>query len=416
MDKTMSKEETLNQLYALRAGLSLVDKEYDKVKESKLSEENLVKETNNKKEVLENKNNELFYNSEIIKSSSEDKKCSYERELKFYNDAAGVTSAAKARVDKIKPFVNANMLLFISAIVVFGIMLILNFGTDIVKDGSILHILLCISGPVAAVSGIIFFPLTYVYKGKMAEYIKLNEKLKKIPKPSEPRSDEINYLDNAKYISNQEKISENKKLMEGLNHQLAETKKSTHEKVVLVSKYAMEIYNSVVDEFSKSLPNLDCRDYKHVDLIIYLLETGRADEMKEALQQTDVYVSTERIVQAINNATETISLSINKNFSRLENAIIKNTYELGNKIDRLTYNVNAMSDRQSALISELNKNVEKTNSAIKMQNALLEKSNVSSAEMASNVERMRMYADDAYIKNSNIWWTKRTPIRSSFFI
>ncbi|MBE6664511.1 MAG: hypothetical protein E7602_08480 [Ruminococcaceae bacterium] len=402
MDKTMSKEETLNQLYALRAGLSLVDKEYDKVKESKLSEENLVKETNNKKEVLENKNNELFYNSEIIKSSSEDKKCSYERELKFYNDAAGVTSAAKARVDKIKPFVNANMLLFISAIVVFGIMLILNFGTDIVKDGSILHILLCISGPVAAVSGIIFFPLTYVYKGKMAEYIKLNEKLKKIPKPSEPRSDEINYLDNAKYISNQEKISENKKLMEGLNHQLAEMKKSTHEKIVLVSKYAMEIYNSVVDEFSKSLPNLDCRDYKHVDLIIYLLETGRADEMKEALQQTDVYVSTERIVQAINNATETISLSINKNFSRLENAIIKNTYELGNKIDRLTYNVNAMSDRQSALISELNKNVEKTNSAIKMQNALLEKSNVSSAEMASNVERMRMYADDAYIKNSNI--------------
>ncbi len=402
MDKTVSKEEILNQLYALRAGLSLVDKEYDKVKESKLSEENLVKETNNKKEVLENKNNELFCNSEIIKSSSEDKKRSYERDLTYYNDAASVTSTAKARVDKIKPFVNANMLLFISAIVVFGIMLILNFGTDIVKDGSILHILLCISGPVAAVSGIIFFPLTYVYKGKMAEYIKLNNKLKKIPKPSEPRSEEINYLDNAKYISNQEKISENKKLMEGLNHQLAEMKKSTHEKIVLVSKYAMEIYNSVVDEFSKSLPNLDCRDYKHVDLIIYLLETGRADEMKEALQQTDVYVSTERIVQAINNATETISLSINKNFSRLESAIIKNTYELGNKIDRLTYNVNAMSDRQSALISELNENVEKTNSAIKMQNALLEKSNVSSAEMASNVERMRMYADDAYIKNSNI--------------
>lgn len=62
-----------------------------------------------------------------------------------------------------------------------------------------------------------------------------------------------------------------------------------------------------------------------------------------------------------------------------------------------------VSDRQSALINELNKNIIKTNSSIEMQNALFEKANVSSAKMAENVEQMRLYADDAYIKNVNKW-------------
>ena len=62
-----------------------------------------------------------------------------------------------------------------------------------------------------------------------------------------------------------------------------------------------------------------------------------------------------------------------------------------------------MSDRQSALISELNKSIIKTNSSIEMQNALFEKANVSSAKMAENVEKMCLYADEAYIKNVNKW-------------
>ena len=171
----------------------------------------------------------------------------------------------------------------------------------------------------------------------------------------------------------------------------------------MYSKKGLEMYELVVKEFSSSLPNLDQRDYKNVDLIIFLLETGRADTMKEALQQVDIYVSTEKIVQAINNASQSISQSISLNINSLKSTIWESSYELGNKLDRLTYNVSAMSDRQSALIKELNDNVSKTNSNMEMQNALLEKANVSSAQMAENVEKMRQYANEAYVKNVNKW-------------
>ena len=47
---------------------------------------------------------------------------------------------------------------------------------------------------------------------------------------------------------------------------------------------------------------LDPRDWRYVDLIIFYFETGRADSMKEALQQVDHQVQTEMIVQAISRA------------------------------------------------------------------------------------------------------------------
>ncbi len=60
-----------------------------------------------------------------------------------------------------------------------------------------------------------------------------------------------------------------------------------------------QFYRELLAQFS---PLLDERDWPHLDLVIYQLETGRADSIKEALHQVDRELQTERIEKSVFNA------------------------------------------------------------------------------------------------------------------
>lgn len=108
---------------------------------------------------------------------------------------------------------------------------------------------------------------------------------------------------------------------------------------------------------------LDVRDWKYVDLVIYYFETGRAETMKEALQLVEREVQTQRIVGAIETATERICRTIERSAAQI--------------VCRL----DTISTQLSVLIGQQ-----------EMQNALLAKANVTSERLMSDVNFIKTYS------------------------
>ena len=159
----------------------------------------------------------------------------------------------------------------------------------------------------------------------------------------------------------------------------------------------MEMWSALTDTFSKKL---DVRDWNNIDLIIYYLETQRADTIKEALQLADREKQTERIEVAMSKATEEITRQIEAGVNYLENYMGKCTSLLSDHIANCS---SAIIKQVSSLESEMinhNSKIDsistyltKLSSQVNMNNALRKKANVCSAQLVEDVHQLRMLAD-----------------------
>lgn len=134
-----------------------------------------------------------------------------------------------------------------------------------------------------------------------------------------------------------------------------------YEKVKSVStKLSQEMYNALVAQF-KSV--LDIRDWEHIDLIIFNFETGRADTLKEALQQVDRRVQTDEIIEAIESAGSSIAATINVTMRELRS-------DLNKSFNRLSEQIAIQHAEQMTALGNINRNIERTNESIaKLQSA-----------------------------------------------
>ena len=126
------------------------------------------------------------------------------------------------------------------------------------------------------------------------------------------------------------------------------------------SKLSQEMYNALVAQF-KSV--LDIRDWEHIDLIIFNFETGRADTLKEALQQVDRRVQTDEIIEAIESAGSSIAATINVTMRELRS-------DLNKSFNRLSEQLAIQHAEQMTALGNINRNIERTNESIaKLQSA-----------------------------------------------
>ncbi len=134
-----------------------------------------------------------------------------------------------------------------------------------------------------------------------------------------------------------------------------------YEKVKSVStKLSQEMYNALVAQF-KSV--LDIRDWEHIDLIIFNFETGRADTLKEALQQVDRRVQTDEIIEAIESAGSSIAATINVTMRELRS-------DLNKSFNRLSEQLAIQHAEQMTALGNINRSIERTNESIaKLQSA-----------------------------------------------
>ena len=122
---------------------------------------------------------------------------------------------------------------------------------------------------------------------------------------------------------------------------------------------------------------LDVRDWKHLDLVIYYIETRRAESIKEALLCVDREMQTQRIENAIQQATAQICNTLALGFTVLQQTI-ENGYRA----------ISAQIANSTAVISS---QLAGLTSAVNMNNALRAKANVSSEQLMKDVQALRNY-------------------------
>lgn len=136
-------------------------------------------------------------------------------------------------------------------------------------------------------------------------------------------------------------------------------------------------------------------DWANIDLLIFYLETGRADDLKEALQLVDRQRQTNQIVSAINQASAAICSSIRTGFSRLAGAIKEGlsiiSYQIEKnyrKLDEINSNISTLSSVGNKIAFQQEKlitSTEKLISDTEISNSLLEKANRSSDELLNDL-------------------------------
>lgn len=153
-----------------------------------------------------------------------------------------------------------------------------------------------------------------------------------------------------------------------------------YEKVKSVStKLSQEMYNALIAQF-KSV--LDIRDWEHIDLIIFNFETGRADTLKEALQQVDRRVQTDEIIEAIESAGSSIAATINVTMRELRS-------DLNKSFNRLSEQLTIQHAEQMTALGNINRSIERTNESIAKLQSVTENNgktleNISSAANLNN--------------------------------
>ena len=142
--------------------------------------------------------------------------------------------------------------------------------------------------------------------------------------------------------------------------------------ISLLRSDAKKIYNVLVSKFSSTI---DPRDWENLDIIIYMLETRRADSMRDALNRTDLALRHEDIKSTLVTVGRQIQNSIST---------------LAGRIGRLSYEIAESGRQTSAMLGSLNTSMLNASEA---ERALLEKANTNSRQLMSDVGRLRHYAE-----------------------
>lgn len=218
------------------------------------------------------------------------------------------------------------------------------------------------------------------------------EENKKVIKRLINRINAYNYsISQGKIYWDNEQVAEIKNIAE---NNISEIKKQIAELEATIPKYKEQIkliaQNSkvIIDGAMEAYPLIDYRDWENVDLLIYYFETGRADDIKEALQLVDRQRQTDQISQALLVAAQAICKTVHVSMTMLGNtftkALDKLSYRLSVQQNELLNSMQAQSESMKQAMSD---NLSEQLKSQKMTQALLDRINISSGKLAEMTER-----------------------------
>ena len=379
-EEKQKDKSLIDNLYALRAGLSKVSLEMDKVKEA---ESKLDKTKKSNKELIESERGE-YGNFNYFRWKLNAIKDDFNDKISRQN------SARSSREQDVKmaeeKFKSKRNLIF----VILGIIAVCIVGLIAILAAQL-------KGDAASLVAIPLFILSMVMIKQLVDLAELKVNLKKA------KGDLASYLiknphtickndlyNNPEYIEYTELLSKAKKgLAAAKNFDYSPYEIAIANQKDECSLFYESFYSSYLSNFTNVL---DERDWKNLDLVIFILETRRADTLKEALQQVDMYRHTEKIAKAIENATVAICNTIRQESDRISLAI-------GNCVDSINSRLQIIAHNQGALRDELklvNDNIQKSINATELQNALIAKSNETSEQMAMDIAKIREFEGRPY--------------------
>lgn len=203
---------------------------------------------------------------------------------------------------------------------------------------------------------------------------KINAKeIKKLNDEAKAKEEEIDYDFKAMKMAYQIMTKENKE-------KTVDTSKAKEDRKQLLS--ISNAFIKTVNELYS--PILDVRDWKYLDLVIYYIETKRADNIKEALLLIDEKIQHEELMNIIQESTESIVRSIQIAARTLDNTLKAGFVQVTNAI-----NTFAETQHQDniALLGAINESV----SATELQTALMEKAKVQADYLMQDFNYLRDY-------------------------
>ena len=156
------------------------------------------------------------------------------------------------------------------------------------------------------------------------------------------------------------------------------------------SLQGLAMYDALVKTFSSIL---DERDWKNLDLVIYYLETGRALDIREALQQVDRQHQNDALVRVMQEAQSAISMSIQRSTFALAAMIQQSALQIQSAITFNTvvsgyangYLVGAEAERMALTLETRAREALDTTL---LQTALVEKSKASSEQLVQSTRSL----------------------------
>lgn len=360
----MTKEETISKLYGLRAGLSLVVDNGQKARETKEKSKQLQSSLDKKRAQLAQKYDELQEQQKKIYQTSESNfKYTLEgKELKEKLKLAKLCSipfCGHAVFSKLRKKWPAMMWvnLIVSILLGFGGGLLLSSilftGHTGQRVGMGVYFGIC--GSVA-----IFFSVSPIISSILPINLLCYLRYKKRYEKAEEKYN--NDIKNFYMPKEKEKFRQMREEYEKESQQFAVYKNEMTAKIEQADKESNEIINNnklLVREVNSTYePFLVKEDWKNIDLLIFYLQTGRADTLKEALILADRQRQTNAIVNEISKAAATISNAINCGFAYIGEGLKYINTNLATLVDEMSLQ-NALARHSNKKIEDLIKEVDK---------------------------------------------------------
>ena len=358
-----NKNNLINDLYALRTGLSVISVIADDCKNidnDKIKSQDELKSANAKR-ILEEENNEKISNE--LKTLEMEKRDWSQHYVRQENDR-----------------IKGLLMLFFGFLFAIGLIAVLFIDFRLPDWCSedwftILFWILWLILAVVAGSMIWGFfyckPQIFGLKKQYEMTInKIDEKIRKLQTKLDDSTNNIRKY-NTDYLNKKTSISKKINVY--------------NDAIILNQKCANITYNQLVDQFSQLLSP---SDWNNLDLIIYYLSTNRADSVKEALQLLDRQTQTNSIINEMRNAIGSLAMEISSLKIELKETIAKCAIVLSNQIFSATKEIrNAIESSQNSIVDQLG-NISSNLNEISNQNiyqkALLEKQNQTSQELLND--------------------------------
>lgn len=152
-------------------------------------------------------------------------------------------------------------------------------------------------------------------------------------------------------------------------------KKIYEEKLFPIKEIGEKLYSALQFGYSSMLSE---SDWSNLDLIIYYLETNRADTIKEALQLLDEEIRTQRIEQSISRASDGIRQMLGVGFASLQKSLSVSYDALSNQLNNISIGIAAENAISAQLVS-----------SVELNNALQAKANENSAKLLQEAKRLK---------------------------
>ncbi len=396
----MEKAQVTTELIGLRGGLSLLSKYTDDIK----AQENAVEDEHLRLEELERKRDELKESIAEDKRKCEEKsvQCEHVKENLNNEKAEGykakVLEKSSDEASSVSGYFGCftTILGFIAAIV--SVCMFEEYETEIFRTigvelplwGIILsYIFLFFAvlgiGPLGW--GISYKIIRWVkYRSRIGQAkIAFNEKIQDMESLLREREAELEEL-TAIHKARVEEYEENERTIETQKMRVSEIEASAEKEIASIAMNSQTLTAALADTYGFVISQ---SDWCNVDMIVHYLETGRADTIKEALQQVDQQRQTDQIARAITMASEAMQDHIESAFTRMGQALAEGFNRLDRSIQSVSRSIwssqRDMIRSNEELRLQLTQKLEQQIDVSEMQNVLLEKSNKTSDDLLNDL-------------------------------